>query len=150
MGLGTGPAEQRPSFSVGGTRQSLAGAHSRGRCRTQPYTPTHLHTTQLQNSTTPLLDTLHIFHPSSTPCRPSSSHHTHIAPASHTSKHRWHPPTRVPPAQSEAASRAHEAARVAALGEEEDEEELVRQRARDDFRDANPRGWGNSKIKPCG
>lgn len=33
---------------------------------------------------------------------------------------------------------------------DEDEEELHRQRAFDDFKDANPRGWGNSKLTPCG
>lgn len=26
----------------------------------------------------------------------------------------------------------------------------VQERAKDDWRDANPRGWGNSKLRPCG
>ena len=33
---------------------------------------------------------------------------------------------------------------------EEDEEELRKQRAFDDFKDDNPRGWGNSRTRPCG
>ncbi|KAJ9517549.1 hypothetical protein QJQ45_024965 [Haematococcus lacustris] len=52
--------------------------------------------------------------------------------------------------QAEQQSRAVEAARVAALGSEEDEVALRAQRDRDDWRDANPKGWGNSKSKPCG
>ena len=37
-------------------------------------------------------------------------------------------------------------------GEQEEEQENVklwRQRAMDDWKDDNPRGWGNSKLKPC-
>lgn len=52
--------------------------------------------------------------------------------------------------QRERAAHDAEAARKAALGSDEDEEELTRTRARDDFRDANPYGWGNSKLRPCG
>jgi len=42
------------------------------------------------------------------------------------------------------------AAHQAALGSDEDEEEVMRQRAKDDWRDVNPKGAGNSKSKPCG
>jgi immunoglobulin-binding protein 1 len=36
--------------------------------------------------------------------------------------------------------------------EEDDEydDKVYRQRAMDDWKDDNPRGWGNSKLKPCG
>eukprot|EP00951_Prasinocladus_malaysianus_P016553 scaffold129075_cov46-Prasinocladus_malaysianus.AAC.2 len=34
--------------------------------------------------------------------------------------------------------------------DEEDEEELQRQRRWDDWKDDNPRGAGNSKLRPCG
>jgi hypothetical protein len=27
---------------------------------------------------------------------------------------------------------------------------LLQQRAMDDWKDENPRGWGNSKLRPCG
>lgn len=53
----------------------------------------------------------------------------------------------------ESSQRAQERARAAhleALGSDEDEEELKRTRAFDDFKDMHPRGHGNSKLKPCG
>ena len=31
-----------------------------------------------------------------------------------------------------------------------DDAETMKQRRWDDFKDANPRGWGNSKTTPCG
>lgn len=34
--------------------------------------------------------------------------------------------------------------------EEKDSMELARQRSWDDWKDVNPRGWGNSKLRPCG
>lgn len=34
--------------------------------------------------------------------------------------------------------------------EEMNEVEVARQRAWDDWKDVNPRGWGNSKLRPCG
>ncbi|KXZ46089.1 hypothetical protein GPECTOR_47g365 [Gonium pectorale] len=44
-----------------------------------------------------------------------------------------------------------ERARRAALdSDEEDAEDKAQQRARDDWRDAHPRGYGNSKLRPCG
>jgi hypothetical protein len=51
--------------------------------------------------------------------------------------------------QAQRKAEAARAARAAELGDNEDEEELKRIRAQDDFRDSNPRGWGNSKLKPC-
>lgn len=33
--------------------------------------------------------------------------------------------------------------------EDLEEEELQKARAWDDFKDDNPRGWGNSKLRPC-
>lgn len=47
---------------------------------------------------------------------------------------------------------AHEArqAKSRALGDDEDEEELMKQRERDDWNDTNKRGWGNSALRPCG
>jgi len=33
--------------------------------------------------------------------------------------------------------------------DEEDEEELAKARVWDDFKDDNPAGWGNSKLRPC-
>lgn len=47
-------------------------------------------------------------------------------------------------AEAEAAAR-----RAAAASDDDDEEELARSRAWDDFKDDNPRGWGNSKLRPC-
>ncbi|GFR45291.1 hypothetical protein Agub_g6343 [Astrephomene gubernaculifera] len=44
-----------------------------------------------------------------------------------------------------------EAARRAALdSDEEDAEDKAKQRAWDDYRDAHPKGYGNSKARPCG
>ncbi|KAG2453979.1 hypothetical protein HYH02_001025 [Chlamydomonas schloesseri] len=51
----------------------------------------------------------------------------------------------------QAKAEAKEAARRAALdSDEEDEEDKRKARAWDDYRDANPRGAGNSKLRPCG
>jgi len=52
--------------------------------------------------------------------------------------------------QSQRAQQHAEAARREALGSDEDEEELQRTRAFDDFKDTHPRGFGNSKLRPCG
>jgi hypothetical protein len=53
----------------------------------------------------------------------------------------------------EARARESEAARAAAeagrRSDDEDEDEVARARAWDDFKDDNPRGWGNSKLRPC-
>jgi immunoglobulin-binding protein 1 len=51
-------------------------------------------------------------------------------------------------AAAEAAA-AEAAARADARSDDEDEEELERARAWDEFKDHNPRGWGNSKLRPC-
>lgn len=56
--------------------------------------------------------------------------------------------------EREARHRAAEADRAVAKAAQhsddlEDEHELARQRAWDDFKDENPRGWGNSKLRPC-
>eukprot|EP00955_Chlamydomonas_euryale_P042847 352428-Chlamydomonas_euryale.AAC.7 len=56
----------------------------------------------------------------------------------------------------EAASCGAAAAESAAFAarthaeEEYDDEETERQRARDEFKDSNPTGWGNSALRPCG
>lgn len=34
--------------------------------------------------------------------------------------------------------------------EEKDDENVAKQRRWDEFKDDNPRGWGNSKLRPCG
>lgn len=52
--------------------------------------------------------------------------------------------------QAEQAAQQAHAAHLAELGSDEDEEELRVQRARDDWSDVTPKGWGNSKTKPCG
>ena len=31
----------------------------------------------------------------------------------------------------------------------DDDEQVMRQRAKDDYLDDHPRGWGNSKLRPC-
>jgi hypothetical protein len=55
--------------------------------------------------------------------------------------------------EREAAQKEAEAAKAAAAADarsdDEDEEALGKQRAWDDFADDNPRGWGNSKLRPC-
>lgn len=55
--------------------------------------------------------------------------------------------------EREAKQKEAEAAKAAAAAEarsdEEDEDELAKQRAWDDWADDNPRGWGNSKLRPC-
>ena len=50
-------------------------------------------------------------------------------------------------AEAEAAKRAKEAARRS--DDEDDDEEVAKARAWDEFKDDNPRGWGNSKLRPC-
>jgi hypothetical protein len=57
-------------------------------------------------------------------------------------------------AQARQQREAEVAARRAVVVEEqrsddEDEEEVARARAWDDFKDANPAGSGNSKLRPC-
>lgn len=53
----------------------------------------------------------------------------------------------------EAARKQAEAGKAAAHADQRsddgDDVDLARQRARDDFTDDNPRGWGNSKLRPC-
>jgi immunoglobulin-binding protein 1 len=50
----------------------------------------------------------------------------------------------------QAQAAAADASRKAAMtADEAEEEELARSRAWDDFADDNPRGWGNSKLRPC-
>jgi hypothetical protein len=49
-------------------------------------------------------------------------------------------------AQVAAAEAARKAGQTA---DEADDEEVARARAWDDFTDDNPRGWGNSKLRPC-
>jgi immunoglobulin-binding protein 1 len=57
-----------------------------------------------------------------------------------------------------AARAAAEAARAGAAAraqrdrraEDVEEEEVMKARAMDDWKDDNPRGWGNSKLRPCG
>lgn len=44
----------------------------------------------------------------------------------------------------------HACAQAALNSDEEDEEDKAKQRRWDDYSDANPRGAGNSKIRPCG
>lgn len=50
--------------------------------------------------------------------------------------------------EREAAER--EAQQHAKELDSDDEESVRQQRAKDDWKDANPRGWGNSKLRPCG
>ncbi len=50
--------------------------------------------------------------------------------------------------QDEAAA-AQQAAQEQQGSDEEEDQELARQRAWDDFKDDNPRGAGNSKLRPC-
>ncbi|KAI8464901.1 MAG: TAP42-like protein [Monoraphidium minutum] len=55
--------------------------------------------------------------------------------------------------ERDAASAAANAARAAAdagrRSDDEDEDEVRRARTWDDFKDDNPSGWGNSKLRPC-
>jgi immunoglobulin-binding protein 1 len=55
--------------------------------------------------------------------------------------------------EREAAQKEADAAKAVAAAEarsdDEDEAALAKQRAWDDFSDDNPRGWGNSKLRPC-
>jgi immunoglobulin-binding protein 1 len=48
-----------------------------------------------------------------------------------------------------AAKAAAAAADTGRNSEDADEERVAKQRAWDDFADDNPRGWGNSKLRPC-
>jgi len=50
------------------------------------------------------------------------------------------------------AAEKEERGRTGDTSEEDDEynDKVYRQRAMDDWKDENPRGWGNSKLKPCG
>lgn len=48
--------------------------------------------------------------------------------------------------KAEAARRRQQAER---RSDDEDEEEVQRARAWDDYKDANPYGSGNSKLRPC-
>lgn len=52
-------------------------------------------------------------------------------------------------AKQKASEAAQKAAGAEARSDDEDEAELAKQRAWDDFADDNPRGWGNSKLRPC-
>ena len=52
--------------------------------------------------------------------------------------------------EAQASGEAERQRKAEELGSDEDEDELQRQRAFDDFKDDNPRGWGNSRTKPCG
>ena len=47
------------------------------------------------------------------------------------------------------AAVARGAAEASRCSDDEDEEELAKARAWDDFKDDNPAGWGNSKLRPC-
>jgi immunoglobulin-binding protein 1 len=47
------------------------------------------------------------------------------------------------------AAAAKAAAAADARSDDEDEAALAKQRAWDDWADDNPRGWGNSKLRPC-
>ena len=52
--------------------------------------------------------------------------------------------------QAQACQQAAADARTSnALSDEEDEEQVMRQRRMDDYLDEHPRGWGNSKLRPC-
>lgn len=53
------------------------------------------------------------------------------------------PPLMSPPAVSRGCPQA------ALDSDEEDAEDKAKQRAWDDWADANPRGAGNSKLRPC-
>eukprot|EP00887_Chlorella_sp_A99_P004672 scaffold4.g4672.t1 len=52
--------------------------------------------------------------------------------------------------QRDAAAQAAAAAAAKDESEEAEEAALRKQRAWDDWLDDNPRGWGNSKLRPCG
>jgi hypothetical protein len=52
-------------------------------------------------------------------------------------------------AKQKAAEAAQKSAAAEAGSDDEGEAELAKQRAWDDFADDNPRGWGNSKLRPC-
>lgn len=58
--------------------------------------------------------------------------------------------------QAQERQAAHDAAAAAAApaaagrrSDDEDDDEVGRSRAWDDWKDDNPRGWGNSKLRPC-
>lgn len=52
--------------------------------------------------------------------------------------------------QKRAAEKAERGRRGDDSDQEDDNEKVYKERAMDDWKDANPRGWGNSKLKPCG
>jgi hypothetical protein len=51
--------------------------------------------------------------------------------------------------QQREAAAAIEAARAERTEEELEEEERLKAAAQDEFKDENPYGWGNSKLRPC-
>ena len=51
--------------------------------------------------------------------------------------------------QQKEAQAAKAAAAAEARSDDEDDAAVAKQRAWDDFTDDNPRGWGNSKLRPC-
>lgn len=53
-------------------------------------------------------------------------------------------------ARAQQVAAAHAARGRAGDDSDDDEDKVERQRAMDDWKDDNPRGWGNSKLKPCG
>ncbi|GAB4823929.1 hypothetical protein N2152v2_010975 [Parachlorella kessleri] len=53
-------------------------------------------------------------------------------------------------AAEEARERREQTRRAGMSAEELEDEEVDKQRAWDDWKDANPTGWGNSKLRPCG
>lgn len=52
-------------------------------------------------------------------------------------------------AAAKATQQAEAAAAAGRRSDDEDEDALAKQRAWDDWADDNPRGWGNSKLRPC-
>ena len=48
-----------------------------------------------------------------------------------------------------AAAEREERRKAAMTEEEREDEEVAKARAWDDFKDENPTGWGNSKLRPC-
>lgn len=52
-------------------------------------------------------------------------------------------------AEQQANATAKERDAAAGSDDEYDDARVYEQRAKDDYNDANPRGWGNSKLRPC-
>ena len=52
--------------------------------------------------------------------------------------------------REQAQQEAEEQRRANMNSDERDEEDIMQQRYWDDFKDTHPRGYGNSKLKPCG